>query len=55
MASRAPYVVPALKKHTATVIMAHGLGDRFVNNVQAVINNPANLPPFSGAGWYDPI
>ncbi|OQE18014.1 hypothetical protein PENSTE_c019G06890 [Penicillium steckii] len=27
MASRAPYVVPALKKHTATVIMAHGLGD----------------------------
>lgn len=33
MASRAPYVVPALKKHTATVIMAHGLGDRFVNNV----------------------
>ncbi|KAH8431555.1 palmitoyl-(protein) hydrolase [Aspergillus melleus] len=27
MASRAPYIVPALKKHTATVIMAHGLGD----------------------------
>ncbi|CAI7567969.1 Phospholipase/carboxylesterase [Penicillium manginii] len=27
MAARAPYVVPALKKHTATVIMAHGLGD----------------------------
>jgi hypothetical protein len=26
----APYVVPALKKHTATVIMAHGLGDRSV-------------------------
>ncbi|KAH2774930.1 hypothetical protein KXW10_007401 [Aspergillus fumigatus] len=25
---RAPYIVPALKKHTATVIMAHGLGDR---------------------------
>ncbi|KAG0157241.1 Acyl-protein thioesterase 1 [Penicillium digitatum] len=24
---RAPYTVPALKKHTATVIMAHGLGD----------------------------
>ncbi|KAH2011113.1 hypothetical protein KXV97_009532 [Aspergillus fumigatus] len=24
---RAPYIVPALKKHTATVIMAHGLGD----------------------------
>ncbi|KAF7155640.1 hypothetical protein CNMCM5623_008182 [Aspergillus felis] len=27
MAPRAPYIVPALKKHTATVIMAHGLGD----------------------------
>ncbi|KAE8351365.1 putative phospholipase [Aspergillus coremiiformis] len=27
MAPRAPFVVPALKKHTATVIMAHGLGD----------------------------
>ncbi|KAJ5110068.1 Phospholipase/carboxylesterase [Penicillium argentinense] len=27
MAARAPYIVPALKKHTATVIMAHGLGD----------------------------
>ncbi|KAL4977932.1 acyl-protein thioesterase 1 [Aspergillus desertorum] len=25
--SRAPFIVPALKKHTATVIMAHGLGD----------------------------
>lgn len=28
MSARAPYIVPALKKHTATVIMAHGLGDR---------------------------
>ncbi|KAL1965205.1 hypothetical protein VTN77DRAFT_5959 [Rasamsonia byssochlamydoides] len=27
MSTRAPYIVPALKKHTATVIMAHGLGD----------------------------
>ncbi|PYI03474.1 Phospholipase/carboxylesterase [Aspergillus sclerotiicarbonarius CBS 121057] len=27
MPPRAPYIVPALKKHTATVIMAHGLGD----------------------------
>ncbi|KAF7715348.1 Acyl-protein thioesterase 1 [Penicillium ucsense] len=27
MAARNPYVVPALTKHTATVIMAHGLGD----------------------------
>ncbi|KAL9100467.1 MAG: hypothetical protein Q9163_004157 [Psora crenata] len=27
MATRAPLVVPALSKHTATVIWAHGLGD----------------------------
>ncbi|KAH9875200.1 hypothetical protein J1614_004691 [Plenodomus biglobosus] len=27
MAGRAPLVVPALKRHTATVIFAHGLGD----------------------------
>ncbi|KAK2879995.1 hypothetical protein FQN49_000688 [Arthroderma sp. PD_2] len=27
MATVAPFVVPALKRHTATVIMAHGLGD----------------------------
>jgi hypothetical protein len=33
MASAANYVVPALTKHTATVIMAHGLGDRFVSKV----------------------
>ncbi|KAJ5213914.1 hypothetical protein N7449_001083 [Penicillium cf. viridicatum] len=25
--ARGPYIVPALTKHTATVIMAHGLGD----------------------------
>ena len=31
MASPKALVVPALKKHTATVIMAHGLGDRFVS------------------------
>lgn len=24
-------MVPAVKKHTATVIMAHGLGDRLVS------------------------
>ena len=28
MAARAPLVIPALKKHTATVIWAHGLGDQ---------------------------
>ncbi|CBX93256.1 hypothetical protein IAQ61_008969 [Plenodomus lingam] len=27
MSARAPLVVPALKRHTATVIFAHGLGD----------------------------
>ncbi|EHL00942.1 putative Acyl-protein thioesterase 1 [Glarea lozoyensis 74030] len=27
MAQKAPLVIPAVKKHTATVIMAHGLGD----------------------------
>ncbi|KAI9933881.1 hypothetical protein ASPWEDRAFT_168156 [Aspergillus wentii DTO 134E9] len=27
MPPRAPFIVPALRKHTATVIMAHGLGD----------------------------
>ncbi|TVY54883.1 Acyl-protein thioesterase 1 [Lachnellula cervina] len=27
MATRPPLIVPAVKKHTATVIMAHGLGD----------------------------
>ncbi|KAF2017312.1 acyl-protein thioesterase 1 [Aaosphaeria arxii CBS 175.79] len=27
MAGKAPLVVPALKRHTATVIVAHGLGD----------------------------
>ena len=28
MATLAPLVVPALKKHTASVIWAHGLGDQ---------------------------
>lgn len=27
MAGKAPLIVPALKRHTATVIVAHGLGD----------------------------
>ena len=30
MAQLAPLVVPALKKHTASVIWAHGLGDSYV-------------------------
>jgi hypothetical protein len=29
MAGKHALIVPALKKHTATVIMAHGLGDRW--------------------------
>lgn len=29
----APLVVPALRKHTATVIWAHGLGDRYLRRV----------------------
>lgn len=28
MSSAAAIIVPALKKHTSTVIVAHGLGDR---------------------------
>lgn len=28
MANKAAIVVPAIKKHSATIIMAHGLGDR---------------------------
>ena len=28
MSSKAALVVPALKRHTSTVIVAHGLGDR---------------------------
>lgn len=27
MAGKAPLIVPAIKRHTATVIVAHGLGD----------------------------
>ena len=30
MAGPAPLIVPALKKHTATILWAHGLGDRCV-------------------------
>lgn len=29
----APLVVPALRKHTATVIWAHGLGDRYADGL----------------------
>ena len=30
MSSAAALVVPAVKRHTSTVIMAHGLGDRYL-------------------------
>jgi hypothetical protein len=36
MAGRHALVVPALKKHTATIIMAHGLGDRWASVSLAV-------------------
>ncbi|RMZ16689.1 hypothetical protein D0860_00842 [Hortaea werneckii] len=38
--SAAALVVPAVKRHTSTVIVAHGLGDR-----------QAATPPLDGAGW----
>lgn len=31
MAGPAALIVPALKKHTSTVIVAHGLGDRYIH------------------------
>lgn len=40
MSVRAPLVVPALKKHTATVIMAHGLGDRYVSSLSTISTLP---------------
>jgi hypothetical protein len=33
MAGKHALIVPALKKQTATVIMAHGLGDRWASSV----------------------
>lgn len=33
MAQLAPLVVPAIKKHTATVIWAHGLGDSYAESL----------------------
>ncbi|EAW08824.1 palmitoyl-(protein) hydrolase [Aspergillus clavatus NRRL 1] len=69
MAPRAPYIVPALKKHTATVIMAHGLGDRMslaqnwrrrgmFDEVAFIFPNAPMIPitvnfGMSMPGWYD--
>jgi predicted esterase len=59
MAGKAPLIVPALKRHTATVIVAHGLGDSGAGwlflaenwrrrskfeEVQFVFPNAANIP-----------
>ncbi|CAI7581482.1 unnamed protein product [Penicillium bialowiezense] len=64
-----PFVVPALKKHTATVIMAHGLGDRMAlaqnwrrrgkfEEVAFIFPNAPSIPitvnfGMSMPGWYD--
>lgn len=42
MSARAPYVVPALKKHTATVIMAHGLGDSYARTSHQSVQSVSN-------------
>lgn len=36
MAGLAALVVPAVKKHTATIIWAHGLGDRYTYAPQLI-------------------
>lgn len=42
MTTAANYVVPALSKHTATVIMAHGLGDRYVRKPPLLMSDSDN-------------
>ncbi|OJD18446.1 hypothetical protein AJ78_01502, partial [Emergomyces pasteurianus Ep9510] len=65
----APLVVPALTRHTATVIMAHGLGDRLMlaqnwrrrdlfDEVAFIFPNAPAIPitinfGMSMPGWYD--
>ncbi|EER29864.1 Phospholipase/Carboxylesterase family protein [Coccidioides posadasii C735 delta SOWgp] len=65
----APFVVPALKKHTATVIMAHGLGDEMMlarnwrrrgmfDEVSFIFPNAPSIPITVNFGmtmpaWYD--
>ncbi|KAI9838919.1 MAG: hypothetical protein M1819_004127 [Sarea resinae] len=69
MASLAPLIVPAIKKHTATVIFAHGLGDTLplaqnwrrrgiFEEVAFVFPNAPSIPisvnfGMSMPGWYD--
>lgn len=38
MASKHALIVPALKNHKATVIMAHGLGDRWEQHITDLRN-----------------
>lgn len=49
--NKAALIVPALKKQTATVIMAHGLGDRLVRSLGIYKSKKANSCLVSGAGW----
>lgn len=49
--NKAALIVPALKKQTATVIMAHGLGDRLVRSLGVYKSRKANSCLVSGAGW----
>ncbi|EER43836.1 acyl-protein thioesterase [Histoplasma capsulatum H143] len=60
MAAAAPLVVPALTRHTATVIMAHGLGDRFVlqflqpsKGLVTCLQKFEDNFGMSMPGWYD--
>ncbi|KIX93718.1 uncharacterized protein Z520_10624 [Fonsecaea multimorphosa CBS 102226] len=69
MAGKQALIVPALKKHSATVIMAHGLGDRVslaetwrrrgkFEDVKFVFPNAPNIPitvnfGMNMPGWYD--
>ncbi|KAL8638974.1 MAG: hypothetical protein Q9228_003926 [Teloschistes exilis] len=58
MAQLAPMVVPALKKHTATVIWAHGLGDHGSSPVYTeAFGSQAKICPQNFGmrmpGWYD--
>jgi len=34
MSGPAAIVIPAVKRHTSTVIVAHGLGDRYVTELR---------------------
>lgn len=46
----AAIVVPALKRHTSSVIVMHGLGDRYVDMHYDILELDL-LTLISGAGW----